>query len=111
MDTIWILIMSLLRRRMLLAASMQSDREDKIVNKLSYSIGRMDRITCTFEYPVESDVAIYFLANPTYETDQPITITKGKNTTTQLTDAFIENGVITITRIVPDEDSVYIYTW
>lgn len=94
-----------------MAANMQSDREDKIVNKLSYSIGRMDRITFTFQYPVESDVAIYFLIGPRTETTNPITIIKGENTSTKITDALIENDVITITRIVPNEDSAYIYTW
>ena len=100
-----------MRRRALMAANMQSDREDKIVNKLSYSIGRMDRITFTFQYPVESDVAIYFLIGPRTETTNPITIIKGENTSTKITDALIENDVITITRIVPNEDSAYIYTW
>lgn len=99
------------RGRALLAASMQSGGEDKIVNKLSYSIGRMDRITFTFQYPVESNVAIYFLMSPKAETESPVTITKGNTTITIITNAFIENDVITLTRIVPNEDSAYIYTW
>ena len=90
---------------------MPSGGEDKIVNKLSYSIGRFDRITFTFQYPVESNVAIYFLAVSSNETDIPITIRKGENTTTTITNALIENDVITLTRIVPNEDSAYIYTW
>lgn len=100
-----------MRRRALLAASMPSDGGGKIVNKLSYSIGRLDRITFTFQYPVESDVSIYFLYDPISETERPATITKGNNTVSGLFDAYTYNNSITITRIVPNEDSAYIYTW
>lgn len=92
-------------------AASQTGGGDKIVNKLSYSIGRLDRVTFTFQYPVESDVAIYFLQNQMGETKNPIIMTKGENTITRTPDAYITNNSITLTRIVPNEDNAYIYTW
>lgn len=71
-----------------------------IENKCTATIGRLDKCTYTFDYPVASDIQIF------HSGDYYVTVPKGTTTKTDyITD--IDNPIISI---VPSEDTVYIYT-
>lgn len=94
------------RRRLLLANSHGDGAENLIENKCTLSYDRLDRLTFTFDFPVESDIVITYYIGATMT--NTCEIKKGETASVKITDAVYTNPIKSIT---PAKDNVYIYTW
>lgn len=82
--------------------------DNKIENRCTVTVGRLDRTTFTFEYPVESNVIITYRNVSDRYSPLSTEITKGDYTKTVINADVNNNPIISIT---PSEDDKYIYTW
>lgn len=69
------------------------------------TVGRLERCTYTFDYPVASDITIVYEG---LSGDTEVVIPKG--TTTARGEPLGGVGD-PIEQIIPSEDNIYIYTW
>lgn len=79
-----------------------------IENKITATIGRLDKVTYTAEFPVASDLSIYYPGiGGCEESERPAIISVGQTSTS--TYAILDCDLIL--RIEPQQDSTYIYTY
>lgn len=79
-----------------------------IENKITATIGRLDKVTYTAEFPVVSDLSIYYPnTDNCREADKPAIISIGQTSAS----AYAKVDCNLILRIEPQQDSTYIYTY
>ena len=87
---------------------MRGGGKNLIENKITATIGKLEKVTYTAEFPVVSDLYIYYAGTGScYETDRPAIISIGQTSAS----AYANVDCNLILRIEPQQDSTYIYTY